>query len=169
MTAHKFQRKLSVSDLPPVPKKHCRWCGEPCPGKRRNWCSQVCVDEYMIRSSPSAVSRAIWARDRGVCALCGLDTSLLRSETRRYFKLLRDCHIHGTPNRQGPWKTHGRLWEADHVIPVIEGGGCCGLDGYRTLCLPCHRRETAALATRRAEKRKNAKNISTREAHKIDG
>jgi len=44
-------------------------------------------------------------------------------------------------------------WEADHVTPVIEGGGECGLDGYRTLCLPCHRRETAALARRRARAR----------------
>lgn len=45
-------------------------------------------------------------------------------------------------------------WDADHVKPVIEGGGGCGLDNYRTLCVPCHKRETAKLAARRAEARR---------------
>ncbi len=49
------------------------------------------------------------------------------------------------------------LWEADHIIPVIEGGGGCTPDGYRTLCLKCHRAETAALAGRLAAKRRAAK------------
>lgn len=46
------------------------------------------------------------------------------------------------------------LWEADHVLPVAEGGGACGLDGFRTLCMICHRKETAALAKRRAAARR---------------
>jgi 5-methylcytosine-specific restriction endonuclease McrA len=40
------------------------------------------------------------------------------------------------------------LWEADHIIPVIEGGGECDLDNIRTLCLRCHRKATAALRAR---------------------
>ena len=51
----------------------------------------------------------------------------------------------------------GHTWEADHIIPVIEGGGECGLENYRTLCLPCHKKETAALAKRRAQRRQQAK------------
>ena len=50
-------------------------------------------------------------------------------------------------------ETHGR-WEMDHIVPVCEGGGLCGLDGYRTLCIPCHKTETAELAARRAEARR---------------
>jgi 5-methylcytosine-specific restriction endonuclease McrA len=42
----------------------------------------------------------------------------------------------------------------DHIVPVVEGGGDCGLENLRTLCWACHHRETAALAKRRAEKRK---------------
>jgi hypothetical protein len=42
----------------------------------------------------------------------------------------------------------------DHVIPVCEGGGLCGLDGYRTLCIPCHRKVTAELRARLAKKNK---------------
>jgi 5-methylcytosine-specific restriction endonuclease McrA len=52
------------------------------------------------------------------------------------------------------------LWEADHIMPVVEGGGGCGLDNIRTLCVPCHRRETAALAARRAAARRDAKQPS---------
>jgi 5-methylcytosine-specific restriction endonuclease McrA len=49
-----------------------------------------------------------------------------------------------------------RLWEMDHITPVVEGGADCGLDNLRTLCWLCHRRETTALAGRRAAKRKRA-------------
>jgi 5-methylcytosine-specific restriction endonuclease McrA len=52
------------------------------------------------------------------------------------------------------------LWEADHIVPVAEGGGGCGPDGYRTLCLRCHRSETAKLAGRLAAKRRAAKEAS---------
>lgn len=52
---------------------------------------------------------------------------------------------------------HASWWEADHIIPVSEGGGGCGPEGYRTLCLRCHRVETARLAARLAEKRRSAK------------
>lgn len=49
-----------------------------------------------------------------------------------------------------------RFWDADHIVPVVEGGGGCGLDNYRTLCIWCHRDETAALAKRRAQARQDA-------------
>ena len=42
----------------------------------------------------------------------------------------------------------GDLWQADHIVPVSEGGGEADLDNYRTLCDPCHARETAALQVR---------------------
>jgi hypothetical protein len=44
-----------------------------------------------------------------------------------------------------------RFWEADHIVPVIEGGGDCGIENLRTLCWRCHKSETAALAGRRAK------------------
>ncbi len=45
-------------------------------------------------------------------------------------------------------------WDADHIVPVIEGGGECGLDNLRTLCIPCHKKETAELRKRMAQQRK---------------
>jgi 5-methylcytosine-specific restriction endonuclease McrA len=41
------------------------------------------------------------------------------------------------------------LWQADHIKPVVEGGGQCALDNLRTLCLRCHKGVTAELASRR--------------------
>jgi 5-methylcytosine-specific restriction enzyme A len=49
-----------------------------------------------------------------------------------------------------------RPWDMDHVVPVVEGGGSCGLDNLRTLCRPCHKRVTAELAARRAAARKSS-------------
>lgn len=40
------------------------------------------------------------------------------------------------------------LWDADHIVPVAEGGGECDLDNIRTLCLRCHRVVTAQLRER---------------------
>jgi hypothetical protein len=38
------------------------------------------------------------------------------------------------------------LWEADHVKPVNEGGGRCGLEGFQTLCIWCHREKNTKSA-----------------------
>jgi hypothetical protein len=46
------------------------------------------------------------------------------------------------------------LWQADHIVPVAEGGADLGLENLRTLCTPCHVRATTALRARlRANKR----------------
>jgi 5-methylcytosine-specific restriction endonuclease McrA len=47
--------------------------------------------------------------------------------------------------REGSRKS---LWDADHAVPVAEGGGQCDLSNMRTLCLQCHRAATAALRLR---------------------
>ena len=46
-----------------------------------------------------------------------------------------------------------QFWEADHITPVSEGGGECGLDNYRTLCVMCHRKETDELNRRLKQRR----------------
>ena len=53
-----------------------------------------------------------------------------------------------------------RLWEMDHIVPVVEGGGSCGIENLRTLCFACHRRETRELARRRAERRKQENELA---------
>ncbi|HJX65922.1 MAG TPA: HNH endonuclease, partial [Polyangia bacterium] len=54
--------------------------------------------------------------------------------------------------------TGPHLWEADHIVPVVEGGGASReadpLANLRTLCRHCHKAETRALAARRAATRR---------------
>lgn len=40
------------------------------------------------------------------------------------------------------------LWDADHILPVVEGGGECDIENIRTLCLRCHRGVTMQLRER---------------------
>ena len=46
----------------------------------------------------------------------------------------------------------GSFWQADHIVPVSEGGGECDLSNMRTLCDVCHAAETAALRARLAQR-----------------
>lgn len=63
---------------------------------------------------------------------------------RRWRRLLRRLRVEPS-----------HLWEADHKIPVVEGGLNC-LANLRTLCVPCHKAETRKLAARRAQRRRSA-------------
>jgi 5-methylcytosine-specific restriction endonuclease McrA len=68
---------------------------------------------------------------------------------------LRSQEVERLAGIKNPGWTSGRTtaWDADHIVPVVEGGGLCGLDNYRTLCHPCHKKVTADLAARLARKR----------------
>ena len=52
------------------------------------------------------------------------------------------------------------FWQVDHITPVAEGGGSCGLDNLRTLCTPCHKIETDRLHQRLKVKAKKNNNNS---------
>lgn len=118
----------------------CRNCRAPLAKGQRHNCSPACSDEWMCKTSPSHARLRVWERDRGICSICG--QSAVAGKLRN--GIPRTNKAHGT----------GDLWQVDHIKPVIEGGGECGLDNLRTACTACHKRETAVLAARRAEMRK---------------
>jgi 5-methylcytosine-specific restriction endonuclease McrA len=144
-------------------------CGREVPVSKRHTTKfrPGCWEEWAKVHDASTVRRHVWKRDKGVCAECRVDTEALKRETaaklgedvRRnwdgnfYFvgfsrAARRAHHIPpGFPDVDRAW------WEADHRVPVIEGGGLCSLEGMRTLCIPCHKKATAALAARRAAAR----------------
>lgn len=108
-------------------------------------------------------------RDRGVCAECGLDAEELRRDVESIESFLLGEHPCNVPW----WRRGGRnsergafrewlaergydahrttFWDVDHIRPVWDGGGACGLENLRTLCVICHKRVTAEGAARRAE------------------
>jgi 5-methylcytosine-specific restriction enzyme A len=115
------------------------------PARRFTFCSDYCVHEWKLRSQPGYLREQILKRDRGVCAHCSLDTikehrNLKRARGDRREALMR----HWGFNR----RMRKSLWDADHILPVTEGGGECDLDNIRTLCLRCHRTVTAQLRER---------------------
>ena len=122
----------------------CRWCHTEVPKRRRTFCGDACVHEWRLRTDPGYLRRQVWARDRGICAHCGLNAAefyrrfqRLPAPKRKELCIRLDLH----PGRRS-------FWDADHVIPVAEGGGECDLSNLRTLCLWCHFEETARLRQR---------------------
>ena len=123
----------------------CRWCGGEIPKRRRTFCSEDCVHQWKLRTDPGYLREKVFERDRGVCAQCGADTVALRRDLRKLDYAARRAFMKSWGLREGSRKS---LWDADHIVPVAEGGGQCDLANMRTLCLQCHREATAALRAR---------------------
>jgi 5-methylcytosine-specific restriction enzyme A len=139
-------------DLPKGPggRALCRWCNLEVPAGRFTFCSEYCVHEWKLRTDPGYLRDQVLQRDRGVCARCGVDTAaafteLKRSRGRARLHLLQRWGLKTLKRKT--------LWDADHILPVAEGGGECDLANIRTLCLLCHRNETKALRERIREGR----------------
>lgn len=174
--------------------KLCAECGSPLKGRRTRWCSDECVHEYLIRSDPSYARKAVFQRDKGVCAECDLDCDEIRQRVKdadrqaadEYIALRRERGhlISYAPRRPGAkiqstnpqpgtyaylvreyrfdvlteydmqqWWFRKTFWDADHIIPIYKGGGECGLEGLRTLCVKCHKKHTAKQANARKKRR----------------
>lgn len=116
----------------------CRWCRTIVRPPRRTFCGDACVHEWKVRSSPGYVRERVWKRDRGVCRLCGFDVGKAERAWRRRKPRPFDRYA----RRQ--WRAARPRWEADHILPVADGGGLCGLDNYRLLCRSCHLTVTSA-------------------------
>ncbi len=165
----------------------CRECGTMPKPPRRTFCSAACVTAWKVRTQPAFAAGQVLARDRGVCVDCGLDCVALRAELHVLLKrsqgwrtespwgslsederaqaiIARDARLADVGLAHVAKKDRAlgsrRLWEMDHITPVVEGGGSCGLDNLRTLCWRCHARATAQLAKRRAELRRAHKAVA---------
>jgi 5-methylcytosine-specific restriction protein A len=121
-------------------KPLCRWCTKPVTAPRRTtFCSDECVHEWRLRRDAAYLRACVMQRDNGVCEQCGLDTIaeyhrlqlLARTDTVAYAAQVETRKI--PENRKS-------LWDADHKLPVADGGGECGLENIRTLCIWCHRK-----------------------------
>jgi hypothetical protein len=123
----------------------CRWCSLEVPRGRYTFCSEFCVHEWKLRTQPGYLREHVFERDRGICAGCGIDTV---TEARR----LRFARGPQRASLLTHWGLRRRsrksLWDADHIVPVIEGGGECDLENIRTLCLRYHREVTVSLRRR---------------------
>ena len=139
----------------------CRQCKVEVPKGRRTFCSDLCVHEWKVLSDPAYLREMVFRRDRGVCAECHRDCEALYKEVAKRFRepnyreALIELEAEGFDFRSRYYGiTRGTLWQADHIVPVIEGGGECGLENLQTLCTPCHKAATAALRKRLAVRKR---------------
>jgi 5-methylcytosine-specific restriction protein A len=123
----------------------CRWCALEVPKRRFTFCSDFCVHEWKLRTQPAYLREKVFERDRGICDSCLVDTVAAARKLRFSRGVSRSSLLAHWGLRTRSRKS---LWDADHIVPVIEGGGECDLSNIRTLCLRCHRSATAALRRR---------------------
>ena len=97
----------------------CRWCSLEVPRGRYTFCSQFCVHEWKLRSQPAYLREQVFDRDRGMCACCHIDTITEARKLRYARGTNRDSLLAHWGLRRRSRKS---LWDADHIIPVIEGG-----------------------------------------------
>ena len=135
------KRKLEKG---PGGRNLCRWCNLEVPAGRLTFCSDFCVEEWRLRSNPAHLRDRVFERDKGICAHCRTDcrAALLHLKKARGAAKLK------LQNEWGVSANRKSLWDADHIVPVVEGGGECDLSNMQTLCLRCHRKQTAALRAR---------------------
>lgn len=116
----------------------------------KTYCSEACSHEWRLRSDVAYLRSQLFIRDKGVCKACGRDTVALRL---KLFNLPEGERAQAGAEL-GYDEYHSRklmLWEADHTVAVVNGGGLAGLGGFTTLCIPCHRTKTQDdLHTRRS-------------------
>lgn len=170
---------IRFDDIFPYRKDGLCRCG--CGAKaKRCWasrkCSNRCLDEYNFRKGYSeAIRKAVFARDKGVCALCLLDTEearhgLQRARHAAYALPLRSLEYTAArlacEAEERKWlergfhgiSTAGDWWQGHHVKAVVDGGNH-SLDNLITVCTPCHKAATASLANRRASDRKTGEPV----------
>ena len=156
-------------------KRACPWCEKPLPSEAPDgsFCDWACASEHKLRKpNNSQASRSqLFALEHGVCTACGLDAHALYRRVKALTPPERFQVLMATPGFAPRGKKDRRLdtclecdyWQADHIIPVAEGGGCCSLDNFRTLCTPCHQKETNALRQRLVARKNAAAAAGTRD------
>jgi 5-methylcytosine-specific restriction enzyme A len=153
--------RASRHELPQGPNglPLCRWCDlEIIARRRRTFCSDYCVHQWRLRTDPGYLRDQVFARDRGRCAVCHIDTVAAYAALKRARGAVRAAglRLYGMKSIA----SRRSLWDADHILPVAEGGGQCDLDNIRTLCLLCHREATAQLRARLKRRSDQSRNDS---------
>jgi 5-methylcytosine-specific restriction endonuclease McrA len=159
----------------PIVKGRCRLCGDKRPPSRRGYCSDECQNGYLMATDLGYVRFRIHERDKGVCAECGLDCD---DHERRVwgYSTMAKVPPKGSPAERALRTPHElrvtaiamlkkngfagltpssakTLWNADHIVPVVDGGSFL-MDNLQTLCLTCHDRKSTTEATLRARRGK---------------
>ena len=143
-----IEKLIPAKDLPKDENGFnlCRWCSKSVKPPKRTMCSPECVHEILLRTNGKYLRNCVYKRDKGICTICSVDTKHIAKEALQLniderSKYLKEKNI---SLKRKIWKQKhgGGLWDADHILSVKKGGGQCGLENLRTLCIACHKKVT---------------------------
>ncbi len=107
----RYQVGLTLNDLYPALEGICACgCGSKLTKGKKKWFTQECRQEAYIKF-----------------AIVKGDTAVIRSQL--YALDHGACRCCGEITKD---------WQADHILPVFEGGAGCDLSNFQTLCKDCH-------------------------------
>ena len=134
---HRFPKQIAPGT--------CRGCHSVITAPRRKtWCSDACKKLY----DPYWVKKAVIARDKHICQMCGTDIRAAYMEWRR----ARPGDVYSSSEWKEWWKGRAAVIEEyDHIVPFCEGGATV-LGNMRTLCSACHKKRTAEWRKAKKEK-----------------
>lgn len=115
----RYQKGLTIEHLFPTSSENlCACgCGKELPKRKRKWHGEDCKRKAL-----------------NFFYIIKGDTDVIRRNLYNLDKgFCRDCGVYSSD------------WHADHIIPVCQGGGACGLDNFQTLCINCHIDKTVQL------------------------
>ena len=103
--------------------KTCRECGAELSGRRTRFCSTEHSKLFWDKRDWRGVRRLVFKRDDWTC---------------------QRCHRRFWPKWKG-------LIEADHIVPIADGGDEFDMKNVQTLCVPCHKIKTKEGRQQRAK------------------
>lgn len=117
---------------------------------------RIWPDLGMLRTMRSGEYQQIVARNRGECLWCQSPIAKHRSFCNHQcasslrIRLGDFCAIRAALKQRDNEVCCScgikSKWQADHILPVSECGGLCGLENLQTLCIECHASKTETLA-----------------------
>ncbi|OMJ16344.1 DNA annealing helicase and endonuclease ZRANB3 [Smittium culicis] len=156
----------------------CRYCGKETNSSYQTFCDKFCVQEFQYRTRPEEVRTKLLDRDAGICQICSFPAhewykKISNCNYEQAIKLLDSLESELSPAWRkktniirdfSNWEKNlitgeesckllnsGMFWESAHILDVQYGGGGCGLEGYRLLCVPCHDKESLNAISRKSE------------------